>query len=63
MITLVGFANMDKPAFQQILDGNFKCPDTCDPYLCKLIPYLSKPEHTSNGYVYVYRVQMQLGKS
>jgi len=45
MIKLVGFADMDKPAFQQILDGNFKCPDTCDLYLRKLLPYLCKPEH------------------
>ena len=45
MIDLVGLADMDKPAFQQILDGNFECPETCDPYLKKLIPYLRKPDN------------------
>jgi len=44
MFDLVGIDNVDSPAFQQILDGTFVCPQDCDPYLHKLIPYLAQPE-------------------
>jgi len=44
MVDLLGLADMDAPAFQQLLDSKFECPEMCDPYLCKLLPYLRKPE-------------------
>jgi len=44
MIDLVGIDNIDSLAFHQILEGTFKCPQDCDPYVRKLIPYLARPE-------------------
>jgi len=36
MIDLLGTADMDSPAFKQILTGTFECPMKHDPYIRKL---------------------------
>jgi len=44
MIDLLGIDDVDSPAFQQILNGTFECPQDCDPYIQKLLPYLAWPD-------------------
>jgi len=44
-VKLLGLENMDSPTFHQILHKTFECPPGCDPYLCKLLPYLAQMEH------------------
>jgi len=44
MLDIFGIDQMDTPAFTQILDGMFQCPEECNPYLQKLLPHLQKPE-------------------
>jgi len=55
MINLVGINNMDAPAFSQILNGTFKCPENCDLYLQKLLPHLQQREDLPSITIQMYK--------
>jgi len=41
---IIGHADIDSRAFQQILDGNFQYPCTCEPITKQLLQQLARPE-------------------
>jgi len=43
MISCIHIANIDSAAFQQILDGTFQCPSTCNPITKRLLKQLARP--------------------
>jgi len=70
MIDLLGIDNVDSPAFHQILDSTFECPQDCDPYIHKLIPYLARPKgipeismRTYNEYKHSWERAMEMTAS
>jgi len=44
LFSKLGIDNIDSNTFQQILDGRFECPETCEPITKWLLQQLARPE-------------------